>query len=53
MEQAFAAIPAAQRPRPNLDKLRRPVPELKSIVTHPPLLGTASASGGPGAEPAV
>ncbi|HEU0202025.1 MAG TPA: amidase [Burkholderiaceae bacterium] len=51
LEQAFAAIPAVQRPRPNLDKLRKPVPELKSIVTHPPLLG--AAGGGAGAGPAV
>jgi Asp-tRNA(Asn)/Glu-tRNA(Gln) amidotransferase A subunit family amidase len=51
MEQAFAAIPSAQRPRPNLGKLRKPVPELKSIVTHPPLAGTAS--GAADAGPAV
>ncbi|HEX6611309.1 MAG TPA: amidase family protein [Hyphomicrobiaceae bacterium] len=36
MEQAFAALPALQRPRPDLTKLANPTPELKSIVTHPP-----------------
>jgi Asp-tRNA(Asn)/Glu-tRNA(Gln) amidotransferase A subunit family amidase len=38
MEQAFSVIPELSRPRPNLEKLRKPVPELKSIVTHPPVL---------------
>ncbi len=38
MEQAFAATVSLARPRPNLDKLREPTPELKSIVTHPPVL---------------
>lgn len=37
LEQAFAAEPALVRPRPDLQKLRAPRPELKSIVTHPPL----------------
>jgi amidase len=37
MEQAFAAIPGLARPRPDLAKLAQPTPELKSIVTHPPL----------------
>jgi amidase len=36
LEAAFARIPALQRPRPDLDRLRKPVPALKSIVTHPP-----------------
>jgi len=36
MEQAFNAIPALKRPRPDLGKLTKPTPELKSIVTHPP-----------------
>jgi amidase len=36
MEQAFVALPALQRPRPDLAKLAKPTPELKSIVTHPP-----------------
>jgi Asp-tRNA(Asn)/Glu-tRNA(Gln) amidotransferase A subunit family amidase len=36
MEEAFARIPALERPRPDLAKLGKPTPELKSIVTHPP-----------------
>jgi amidase len=36
MEQAFAAIPDLRRPKPDLKKLAKPVPALKSIVTHPP-----------------
>jgi amidase len=36
MEQAFTRIPGLQRPRPDLGKLTKPTPELKSIVTHPP-----------------
>jgi amidase len=38
MEHAFAAIPGLGRPRPDLAKLAKPTPELKSIVTHPPIL---------------
>ena len=38
MEQAFSANPALRRPLPDLGNLRNPVPELKSIVTHPPTL---------------
>ncbi|HEX2890619.1 MAG TPA: hypothetical protein VHP59_29525, partial [Vineibacter terrae] len=38
MEQAFEAIAALRRPRPDLAKLTKPTPELKSIVTHPPVL---------------
>ncbi len=38
MEQAFEAIAALRRPRPDLTKLTKPTPELKSIVTHPPVL---------------
>ena len=38
MEQAFNAIPALRRPRPDLSKLTKPTPALKSIVTHPPVL---------------
>jgi hypothetical protein len=38
MEQAFAALPVLRRPRPDLSKLTKPVPELKSIVTHAPTL---------------
>jgi amidase len=36
LEAAFAGILALQRPRPDLDRLRSPVPALTSIVTHPP-----------------
>jgi amidase len=38
MEQSFARIPALTRPRPDLGRLGKPSPELKSIVTHPPKL---------------
>jgi DNA-binding FadR family transcriptional regulator len=44
MEPAFAAIAALRRPVPDLGKLTRPVPALKSIVTHPPKRGTAMAA---------
>jgi Asp-tRNA(Asn)/Glu-tRNA(Gln) amidotransferase A subunit family amidase len=44
MEEAFAAIPVLTRPRPDLAKLSRPTPELKSIVTHPPKTGTPMAA---------
>jgi amidase len=37
MEQAFAGIPALERPRPDLGKLAKPSVDLRSIVTHPPL----------------
>ena len=36
MEAAFERIDALKRPRPDLAKLQKPTPELKSIVTHPP-----------------
>ena len=36
LEQAMAANPETARPRPDFAKLSQPVPELKSIVTHPP-----------------
>ncbi len=36
MEDAFAGNPLLARPQPDIDKLRTPVPELKSIVTDPP-----------------
>jgi Asp-tRNA(Asn)/Glu-tRNA(Gln) amidotransferase A subunit family amidase len=50
MEQAFAVIPELSRPRPNLDKLHKPVPALKSLVTHPPKLDArASRAPAPGA----
>jgi amidase len=38
MEQAFARIPGLARPRPDLTKLARPAVDLRSIVTHPPIL---------------
>jgi Asp-tRNA(Asn)/Glu-tRNA(Gln) amidotransferase A subunit family amidase len=41
MEEAFARIPALGRPRPDLSKLTKATPELKSIVTHPPVFGGA------------
>lgn len=44
MEQAFAAIPVLCRPRPDVSKLEKPTPELKSIVTHPPKAGVALAA---------
>jgi Asp-tRNA(Asn)/Glu-tRNA(Gln) amidotransferase A subunit family amidase len=37
LEQAFNAIPALKRLQPDLGKLTKPTPELKSIVTHPPV----------------
>jgi Asp-tRNA(Asn)/Glu-tRNA(Gln) amidotransferase A subunit family amidase len=37
LEQAFAIMPDLQRPRPDFSRLEKPWPELKSIVTHPPL----------------
>jgi hypothetical protein len=37
LEQAFAAIPALKRPVPDIGKLTKPTPALKSIVTHPPI----------------
>ena len=46
MEQAFKSIPGLARPMPNLAKLRKPTPALKSIVTHPPKLN-AKVSRGP------
>lgn len=43
LERAFAVVPELQRPRPDLEALRATRPELKSIVTHPPILGAASS----------
>lgn len=45
IEQACAASPALRRPRPDLAKLAHPRPELKSVVTAPPLFGTAAGAG--------
>jgi Asp-tRNA(Asn)/Glu-tRNA(Gln) amidotransferase A subunit family amidase len=36
MELAFSAIPELARPRPDIERLTRVVPELRSIVTDPP-----------------
>ncbi|MCB1511050.1 MAG: amidase, partial [Hyphomicrobiaceae bacterium] len=36
MEHAFVGNRELERPLPDIDKLKSPVPELKSIVTHPP-----------------
>lgn len=44
LEQAFAAMPALQRPRPDASLLEEPRPELKSIVTHPPLAGASAGA---------
>jgi len=46
LERAFAAQPALARPRPDFARLQAAQPALKSIVTHPPVLG-----GGDGAAP--
>lgn len=46
MEQAFKTNPNLARPLPNIAKLRKPTPTLKSIVTHPPKLN-AKVSKGP------
>lgn len=44
LEQAFASIPALQRPVPDLGKLASATPALKSIVTHPPKAHVARAA---------
>ncbi len=50
MEQAFKVIPGLARPLPNLRKLTKATPALKSIVTHPPKLDAKRAKGpAPGA----
>jgi Asp-tRNA(Asn)/Glu-tRNA(Gln) amidotransferase A subunit family amidase len=41
LEQACAQIPGLGRPRPDLAKLKTPTVDLKSIVTHPPILPEA------------
>lgn len=45
-EQAFDAVPALRRPRPDLSKLTQPTPSLKSIVTAPPVLDSTSENQG-------
>jgi amidase len=47
MEQAFERVAALRRPVPDLNKLVKPTPALKSIVTHPPKAGTAMAASPP------
>jgi amidase len=37
MEEAFTHIPGLTRPRPDFAKLGAPSPDLKSLVTHPPV----------------
>ena len=37
MEQSFARLTALRPPQPDLSTLDKPVPALKSLVTHPPL----------------
>ncbi|MFO1198414.1 MAG: amidase [Burkholderiaceae bacterium] len=44
LEQALAARPGLGRPTPDVNALRAPRPELKSIVTHPPGRGCAAAT---------
>lgn len=39
LEAVFAADPRLRRPRPDLSMLKAPRPELKRIVTHPPIIG--------------
>ena len=36
LEQAFAGDATLRRPLPDIDRLRTPHPELRSLVTHPP-----------------
>ena len=43
-ESAFDAVPALRRPRPDFDRLREPRPELKSMVTDPPLWSSSGDS---------
>ncbi|MDB5850576.1 MAG: amidase [Rhodoferax sp.] len=45
LEQVFAGSPELARPRPDMAALQTARPELKSIVTHPPLLDGAAAQG--------
>ena len=47
MEQAFDTHPALRRPRPDLARLAKPNPALKSIVTAPPIFdSTGEAQAG-------
>jgi amidase len=49
LEQRFAQEPALQRPLPDTAPLAAARPELKSIVTHPPILGGGETGGALGA----
>lgn len=51
MEAAFARIPETRRPRPDPRRLAQATPELKSIITHPPVLD--AATGGAAGQVAV
>lgn len=55
LEAAFASDARLARPKPNLGALQAARPELKSIVTHPPMVGAspASATGAKGVGNAV
>jgi Asp-tRNA(Asn)/Glu-tRNA(Gln) amidotransferase A subunit family amidase len=44
LEQVFAGDPTLRRPLPDIDRLRTPHPELRSLVTHPP--GSSAGGGG-------
>jgi amidase len=45
IEQASAAQPELARPRPDIERLRTPRPELRAIVTHPPIFGGSARNG--------
>jgi Asp-tRNA(Asn)/Glu-tRNA(Gln) amidotransferase A subunit family amidase len=53
LERAFALRPELRRPRPDLSALRRAVPDLRSIVTTPPVLGGAKGQGAAGSVSVV
>lgn len=53
LESILAAHPATARPRPDEGALLQLRPELKSIVTHPPVPGGDDATAGEGARTAV
>jgi hypothetical protein len=42
LEHAFNGVPSLRRPRPNLSALAQARPELKSIVTAPPIFNPAA-----------
>jgi amidase len=47
IERAFASDAACARPLPSMQALRTPRPELRSIVTDPPLFPPHASPGGP------